>query len=110
MFWNYVLKLIFSIFRNNSNTFPLNSSTESKLLKCLFQTAQNARSSKDVDALKFQLVRHDIFYNGQNQQDSTECLLMLMNIIHNGSMPDSNSTTSPTGASLYDIMFSLFLE
>ena len=40
-----------------------------------------ACNSKDVDALKFQLVRHDIFYNGQNQQDSTECLLMLINII-----------------------------
>ena len=41
-----------------------------------------ARNSKDVDALKFQLVRHDTFYNGQNQQDSTECLPMLINIIH----------------------------
>ena len=63
-----------------------------------------------MDALKFQLVRHDIFYNGQNQQDSTECLLMLLNIIHKVSLPDSSSTTYPTGASLSDILFSFVLE
>ena len=73
-------------------------------------TAHNARHFKDVDALQFQLVRHDTFYNGQNQQDSTECLLMLINIIHKGSLPDSNSTTYPMGASLSDILFSLGLE
>ena len=63
-----------------------------------------------MDALKFQLVRHDTFYNGQNQQDSTECLLMLININRKGSLPDSNSTTYPMGASLSDILFSFLLE
>ena len=62
-----------------------------------------------MDALQFQLVHHDTFYNDQNQQDSTECLLMLMNIIHEGSLPDSNSTTYPMGASLSDILFSFVL-
>ena len=109
-FFNSVLQLIFSIFRNNSYTSPFNSSTEGTLLKCMLQTAHNACNSKDVDALKFQLVRHDIFYNGQNQQDSTECLLMLISIIDKGSMPDSSSTTSPMGASLSDLMFSFVLE
>ena len=110
-FLNSVLQLIFSIFRNNSYTSPFNSSTEGTLLKCMFQTAHNACNPKDVvDALKFQLIRHDIFYNGQNQDDSTECLLMLININHKGSMPDSSSTTSPTGASLSDILFSFVLE
>ena len=71
---------MFSNFRNNSYTSPFNSSTEGALLKCIFHTAHNIRHSKDVDALKFQLIRHDAFYNGQNQQDSTECLLMLMKI------------------------------
>ena len=76
----------------------------------MLQTAHNACNSKDVDALKFQLVHHDVFYNGQNQQDSTECLLMLITIIDKGSMPDSSSTTSPTGASLSDILFSFVFE
>ena len=35
---------------------------------------------------------------------------MLINIIHNGSLPDSNSTTYPMGASLSDIFFSFVLE
>ena len=59
-----------------------------------------------MDAPKFQLVRPDGFYNGQNQQDSTECLLMLINIIHKGSLSDSSLTTYPMGASLSDILFS----
>ena len=109
-FLNSVLQLIFSIFRNNSYTSPFNSSTEGTLLKCLFQTAHNARNSKDVDALRIKLVRQDTFYNGQNQQDSTECLLMLIDIIHKGSTPDSNSITYPTGAYLSDILFSFVLE
>ena len=109
-FFNSVLQLTFSIFRNNSYTSPFNSSTEGTLLKNMLQTAHNACNSKDVDVLKFQLVRHDIFYNGQNQEDSTECLLMLINIIDKGSMPDSSSTTLPMGASLSDILFSFVLE
>ena len=59
---------------------------------------------------KFQLVRHDTFHNGQNQQHSTECLLMLINVIHKGAMPDSSSTTYPMGDSLSDILFSFVLE
>ena len=63
-----------------------------------------------MDALKFQLIRHDTFYNGQNQQDSTECLLMLINIIHKGSLYDSNSTNYPMRAFLSDILSSFVLE
>ena len=55
-------------------------------------------------------VRHGTFHNGQNQQYSTECLLMLINIIHKGSLPDSSSTTYPTGASISDILWSFVLE
>ena len=35
---------------------------------------------------------------------------MLINSIHKGSLPDSNSTTYPMGASLSDILFSFVLE
>ena len=40
----------------------------------------------------------------------TKCLLMLINIIHKGSLPDSNSTTYPMRASLSDILFSFVLK
>ena len=66
MLFNYLLQLIFSIFRNNRYTSLFNSSTEGALYKCLFQTAHNACNSKDVDALKFQLVHHDAFYSVKN--------------------------------------------
>ena len=36
--------------------------------------------------------------------------MMLISIIHKGSLPDSNSTTYPMGASLSDILFSFILE
>ena len=83
--------------------------TSLQVLKCILQSAHIACSSKDVDALDFQLVRHDAFNNGQTQQDSTEFLLMLIDIINKGSMPDSSSTTYPTGASPFDILFSFVL-
>ena len=35
---------------------------------------------------------------------------MLINILHKGSLPDSNSSTYPVGASLSDILFSFVLE
>ena len=35
---------------------------------------------------------------------------MLINIIHKGPLPDSNSTTYPMGASLFDLLFSFVLE
>ena len=79
-------------------------------MKSIYKTVHNACNSKDVDALKFQLVHHDAFYNGQIQQDSPECLLMLIDIINKGSMPNSSSTTYPTGASVSDILFSFSLE
>ena len=75
-----------------------------------FYTAHNVRHSEDVDALKFQPVRHDAFYNGQNQEHSSECLLLLINVIHKGSLLDSNSTNYPMGASLSGILFSFVWE
>ena len=62
--------------------------------------------------LNFNLYITNTFYNGQIQQDSSKCLLMLIDIINKGSMPDSISTTYPTGASLSDILliFSFMLE
>ena len=66
------------------------------------ETAYNAYSSTDVDVLKFQLVQYNQFYDGKNQQDSSECLLMLIEIINKGSVPYYGS--------LSDILFSFMLE
>ena len=95
VFFNSVPHLIFAILRNNIYTSPFNSGTEDTLLKCISETKHNACNSKDLDALKFQLVHHDTFYNGQIQQDSIECLLMLIDIIIKGSIPDSSYPHNP---------------
>ena len=110
VFWILSFNSSFQFFGIIVSPLPLILVWMVPLLKCLFHTVHNARNSKYVDALKFQLVRHDTFYNGQNQQDSNECLLMLINIIYKGSMPDSSSTTYPMGAPLSDILFSFVLE
>ena len=77
----------------------------------MLKTAYNAYSSTDVDVLKFQLVQYNQFYDGKNQQDSSECLLMLIEIINKGSVPYYGSHVSnSTGVSLSDILFSFMLE
>ena len=81
------------------------------LSKCLFETAHNAFNSMDMVALKFRLVQYDTFYNDQSQQDSSECLVMLIEGINKGSAPywGSNNNYSP-GVSLSNILFSFMLE
>ena len=41
---------------------------------------------------------------------SMTCLLMLINIIHKGSMPDSSSTTYPMGASCFRLLWKNILS
>ena len=68
-------------------------------------------SSTDVDAPKFRLVQCDKIYSGKQQEDASECLMMLIDLINKGSVPycGSNDNNS-TGVSLSEILFSLMLE
>ena len=85
-YMNSVAKLLLSILRRISHNFQINSSMEGSLSKFIFETAPSASSSTDVDALKFQLVQYDTFYSGQIQQDSSECLMVLTEVINKGSV------------------------
>ena len=108
---NSVIQLLLPILRTISYDFQFNSSTEGTLSKYMLETAYNAYSSTDVDVLKFQLVQYNQFYDGKNQQDSSECLLMLIEIINKGSVPYYGSHVSnSTGVFLSDILFSFMLE
>ena len=108
---NSVIQLLLPILRTISYDFQFNSSTEGTLSKYMLETAYNAYSSTDVDVLKFQLVQYNQFYDGKNQQDSSECLLMLIEIINKGSVPYYGSHVSnSTGVSLSDILFSFMFE
>ena len=107
-FFKFCHSVNLSNFRNNSNTPPFNSSTEGTLLRCLLQTAHNACNSKDVDAPKFKWVRHNTFYNGQNQLDSTECLLMFIYVTIRAPCPIQVRQLLPRGLLYLISCFHLF--
>ena len=109
---NSVIQFLFSILLIISHNFPFNSSTEGSLSTFIFEKAHSASSSTDEDALKFRLVQYDKFYGGQSQQDCSECLMMLIELINKGSVPYSGGSNddNSTGGSLYDILFSFISE
>ena len=88
-YMNSVNQLLFSILRTISHNFQFNSSTEGSISKFPFEIAHSdsASCSTDVDALKFRLVQHDKFCGGEQQEDVSECLMMLIELINNGSVP-----------------------
>ena len=78
---NSVIQLLFSILSTISHNFQFNSSTEGSISKFLFEMARSASSSTDVDALKFRLAQYDKGYTGEQQEDASECLMMLIELI-----------------------------
>ena len=110
-YMNSVIQLLFSILRTISQNFLFNSITEGSISKFLFKIACSASSSTDVDALKFRLVQYDKFYSGEQQEDASECLMMIIQFINKGSVPycGSNDNNS-TKVSLSEILFSFMLE
>ena len=108
---NFVIQLLFLILRTVSHNFQFISSTGGSISKFLSEIAHSACSSKDVDALKFWLVQYDKFYSGEQEEDASEYLMMLIELINKGSVPycDSNDNNS-TGFSLSEILFSFMLE
>ena len=77
-YMNSVIQLLFSILSTISQNFQFNSSTEGSISKFLFEIACSASSSTDADVLKFRLVQYDKLYSGEQQQDASECLMMLI--------------------------------
>ena len=98
-------------YMNNHPNFQFNSSTECSISKCLFEIACSASSSTDVDMLKFRLVQYDTFYSGEQQEDTSKCLMMLKELINKGPVPYCGSNyNNSTGVSLSEILFSFLLE
>ena len=65
----------------------------------------------DVDAPKFRLVQYDKIYSGEQQEDASECLMMLIKHINKGSVIYCGShDNNLTGVSLSEILFSFMLE
>ena len=69
----------------------------------------SASGSTDVDALKFRLVQYDKLYSGEKQEDASECIMMLIELIDKGSVPYCGSKDdNSTGVSLSEILFHLY--
>ena len=110
-YMNSVIQLLFSILRTVSQNCQFNSSTEGSISIFLFEIACSASSSAAVDAFKFRLVQYDKFYSGKQQEDASECLMMLIEPIDKGSEPYCGSAGNySTGVSLSEILFSFMLE
>ena len=110
-YMNYVIELLFSILRTINHNFQFNSSTEGSISIFLFEIAHSASSSTDVDALKFRLVQYDEFYSGEQWEDASECLMMLIELINKVSVPYCGSDdNNSTGVSLSEIVFLFMLE
>ena len=108
---SYSFRLLFSILRTISQNFEFNFSTEGSISKFLFEIACSASSSTDVDAPKFRMVQYDKFYSGEQQEDASECLMILIELINKGSVPYCGSNdNNPTGVSLSEILFSFMSE
>ena len=111
---NSVIQLLFSILRRISHNFQFNSSTDGSISKFLFEIAHSPSSSTDVDALKLRLVQYDKFYSGDQQEDASECLMMLIELINKGSVPycgsyDNNSTRVSLSEILISFMFEKYI-
>ena len=108
---NFVIQLLFTILRTISHNFQFKSHAKSSLSTFLFETAHSASSFTDVDALKFRLVQYDKFCGGQNLEDASECLTMLIEHINKAPAPYCGSNDNNlTGVSLSEILFSFMLE
>ena len=103
-YWNSMIQILLPILRTTSHNIQFNSRIEGSLSKCPFETAHSASNSADVHALKFRLVQYDSFYNGQIQQDGSDCFMMLIEVI-NVPYCGSNDNDSK-GVSLSEILFS----
>ena len=86
-FINSVIQLLFSILRTIRQNFQFNSSTEGSISRFIFEIACSASRSTDVDALKFRLIQYDKFYSSEQQEDASECLMMLIELINKDSVP-----------------------
>ena len=111
-YMNSVIQLLFSILRIINQNFQFNSSTEGSISKFLFEISCGASSSTDVDILKFRLVQYDKFNGGEQQEDASEWLMMLTELINKGSVPycGSSNDNNSTGVFLSGILFSFILQ
>ena len=97
-FMNAVLQALFSVLRAGLHNCQFASSTEGVIAETLCSAAKAASASGEVGKLKSLLSQYSSFYNGFTQEDASECLFMLLDIIHQGTI----------GASLVEMTLQIY--
>ena len=62
----------------------INNYVEGKISECLFDTAYKTPSAQEVETLKLQLSTYNSFFTGETQEDASECLMLLIEIMDKG--------------------------
>ena len=75
------------VIRRTDHNWKFENGMEGHISKCIFDTAYNAPGWHGVNELKLKLSKYSKFCNGEAQQDSFECLLLLMDIVDKGFLP-----------------------
>ena len=113
-FMNAVLQALFSVLRARLHNCQFASSTEGVIAETLCGAARAASASAEVGKLKSLLAQYSSFYSGFTQEDASECLFMLLDIIHQrtigASLVENDYTSTLCGVSLSDSLFSFVLE
>ena len=111
-FVNVVLQYLYCALRTTDQNWKFENSLEGQTSKCLFDTAYNISSSHGVDKLKLKLSGYNAFYHDEVQQDSSECLQLLIKIMNKRFVPCSANEDMATfyRDSLFECLFSLVPE
>ena len=113
-FMNAVLQALFSVIRSTLHNCQFSSNTEGVIAKTLCSAAMATSASGEVGKLKSLLAQYNSFYSGFTQEDASECLFMLLDIINQGTigapLVEKSHTSTLCGVSLSDSLFSFVLE
>ena len=110
---NSVLQYLYCIIRTADLNWNHYDSLEGQITECLFNTAHNVTNLHSVDDLKLKLANYDSFYKGCVQQDSSECLMLLLEIIDKGCFvcpSNEDNTYISHGDSVSEHLFSFIME
>ena len=108
IFQTYQSYQFLNVLRTTGHNWKFENSRKGHISKCLIDTTYNASSSHGVDELKLKLSKYGNVDDGEAQQDSFQCLLLIMDILDKGFVrysTDEYMATSYTD-SLSELLFS----
>ena len=106
-FINAVLQYLYCILRTSDHNYDFKDNVEGHISSCLYYTAKNVSNSQDV---KLKLANYDNFFSGLVQEDASEGLMLLINIMDRGIVPPSIDSYISDRDSLSEVLFSFILE